>query len=302
LIKYGVTSFCPTVYPASKDKFFEGIACIKDAINYQKKELNGAKILGIHLEGPFISKEKKGVHKEDSILPIDIDFLKEAFKIAEGHISNITVAPELQDLDKLVLFAKKHDILLQMGHTNAAYDDVLKAVKYGIEHVTHFFNAMTPLHHRDPGVIGTILSLPFISMELICDCKHFHPIFFNMFKNIKDKDKLIMVTDSLSPTGQSNCPFYANGDEVELKDSLFIRKEDQTIAGSSLTMIKGLKNLIANNVPLDFAIPMTGFNIANLLNRKDLGRITLGAKADLNILDKDNFEIKNTLINGKLIN
>ncbi len=145
------------------------------AIVEAPREPGSAQILGMHLEGPFISREKKGIQRESCIRDVSVELLKEYWELSEGTIISMTVAPELKGMRELVLEAQKLGITLLAGHSNATYEQMVEGIEAGILHSTHFFNAMRSMHHRDPGVVGAILIHPEISCELIADGVHVHP-------------------------------------------------------------------------------------------------------------------------------
>ncbi|MBO5442354.1 MAG: N-acetylglucosamine-6-phosphate deacetylase [Alphaproteobacteria bacterium] len=294
LPKYGVTSFIPTLYSAPKEQLIKGIRAIVEAIGQEK----GAKILGIHLEGPFISPDRLGVQTPDSLSPVNIDLMNELLDAAEGHIVNMTVAPELKNMRELALYCVSKGIVLQAGHTNATYEQMVEGMQARILHVTHLFNAMSRMHHRDPGAVGAVFIHPELSCEIIADGIHINPNIIKFLLQCKPLDKLVLVTDSLKPTKQKTLPLIANGEEVYL-DKCFLRKSDDVIAGSALTMIDGVKNLVNFGLNLEQAIRMAAANPAVIMRQEHLGLIAPGYDADLVVFDKK-FNTLYTIINGKL--
>ena len=295
LPQYGVTSFIPTLYSAPKEEMLKAIRAVVKAIGKEK----GAKILGLHLEGPFISPDRLGVQSPDSISPVDISLMSEFLEAAEGHIINMTIAPELKNMRELALYCVSKGIVLQAGHTNATYDQMVEGMQVRILHTTHLFNAMSRMHHRDPGAVGSVFIHPEMSCELIADGIHINPEFIKFLLRCKPLDKLVLVTDSLKTTKQKHKPLIANGDEVYL-DKCFYRKSDNVIAGSALTMIDGVKNLTSFGLTLDQAIQAASTNPAKIMRREHLGLIAPGYDADMVVFDKD-FNIQYTIINGKFL-
>jgi len=297
LLDYGTTGFCPTLYPQSDENFLKGIRAVSDAMGHEK----GAEILGHNLEGPFISRAKLGVLNADYMKEVDLDLMIKYYAESNGKIKIMTVAPELKKMRKLALFGTKNGIVLSAGHSNALYENMVEGMQTGILHSTHFFNAMRRLHHRDPGVAGGIMIHPNISCELIADGLHVHPAIIKLLLRVKPVHKIILVTDSLCPTGQKIGPFYANNDEVYFKKGIFMRKADDTIAGSALTMIKGVKYLVGIGVPLDDALRMASCNPATILSRQfDKGYIIPGKHADITVFNK-NFDIRMVMVQGKIL-
>ena len=294
LAQYGVTSFIPTLYSGKEDLLIKGIKSILKAMGKEK----GAKILGIHLEGPFISPERLGVQTPDSISPVDLDLMQRLYKASKGHIINMTVAPELKNMRELALYCIEKNINLQAGHTNATYKNMVEGMQVRILHTTHLFNAMSRIHHRDPGAVGAVFIHPEISCELICDGIHVDPNLIKLLVDIKPHDKLVLVTDSLKPTKQKADKLFANNEEVYL-DKCFYRKSDNVIAGSALTMIDGVKNLVSWGLSHEQAIKMASTNPANIHKIPNKGQIAPGYDADLVVFNED-FHIIYTLINGKI--
>ncbi|MCX4349246.1 MAG: N-acetylglucosamine-6-phosphate deacetylase [Alphaproteobacteria bacterium] len=296
LPQYGVTSFIPTLYSAPKEQMLKAIRAVVEAMGHEK----GAKILGMHLEGPFISPDRLGVQTPDSLSPVDISLMDELLDAAQGHIINMTLAPELKNMRELALYCISHGIVLQAGHTNATYEQMVEGMQVRILHTTHLFNAMSRMHHRDPGAVGAVFIHPEMSCELIADGIHINPEFIKFLLRCKPLDKLVLVTDSLKTTRQDNLPLIANGDEVYL-DKCFYRKSDNVIAGSALTMIDGIKNLVSFGLTLDQAVQTASTNPAKIMRREHLGLIAPGYDADLVVFDKD-YNIKYTIINGQFFN
>lgn len=294
LPKYGVTSFIPTLYSAPKDKLFKGMLSIMKAMGHEK----GAKILGMHLEGPFISPERLGVQSPSSISPVDLDYMREIISLAQGSIVNMTVAPELKGMRELALLCLEYGIILQAGHTNATYQQMVEGMQARIMHVTHLFNAMSRIHHRDPGVVGAVFIHPELSCEIIADGFHINPEIIKFLLRCKPIDKVVLVTDALKPTKQKAKHLYANGEEVYL-DKCFIRKSDNVIAGSALTMIDGVKNLVSFGLSPEQAVQTASHNPATIMKQENIGLIAPGYDADMVVFDKD-FNVLKTIIKGNI--
>jgi len=297
LIEYGVTSFCPTVYPQPDEDFLSSLHACRDAIGKEK----GAKIRGIHLEGPFISKEKRGAQKEECIKDVDLELMKTFVEETGGNISIMTVAPELKNMRQLALYCTKHGIVLSAGHTSATYEQMVEGMQTGILHSTHFFNAMRKLHHRDPGCVGAIMIHPEISCELIADGIHVHPSLVKLLLKEKPMDKVVLITDALKPTKQKCGCLLANKREVYLTDEdIFRHKDDDVIAGSSSTMIGGVKNLSKWGINLEQSLRMASSNPATVLRMDKTGALIPGMLADITVLD-DDFNVKMTIVAGDIL-
>jgi len=296
LAEFGVTAFCPTLYPMSEEDMAAGIRAIVKAMGSEK----GAKILGVHMEGPFISQDRLGVQRQEFVRPVDLELMTRLYQASEGHIVNMTVAPELKGMRELALYCNKVGIVLQAGHTDATYENMMEGMQAGIRHSTHFFNAMSRLHHRNPNAVGAILIQPDLSCEIIADGRHVHPDLIKLLLRDKPDSNIVLVTDALKPTAQEIGPFFANHEEVYLDDKLFHRCSDDVIAGSSLTMVEGVRNLARFGIPLESVFKMASPNPARILGLKKVGEISPGFTADLTILSED-FGVNGTMVRGEFV-
>lgn len=296
LAQYGVTAFNPTMYPSSEEDMLEKIKAIIGAMGKE----DGAHIMGIHLEGPFISSEKLGVQRPETARLPDIDLMKRLWDASEGHIVSMTVAPELKGMRELALWCLDKGIVLQAGHTNAEYRHMKEGIQAGILHSTHLFNAMRQMHHRDPGTVGAVLIHPEMSCEIIADGIHVHPDLFKLLQRDKTASQIVLVTDALTPTEQTGEHLFANGEEVVFEGGCFHRKADGVIAGSALTMIKGVKNLVAFGFPLGDAIRCASANPSRIMQYRHKGMVSPGYDSDVILFDKE-FNVKMVLVSGKII-
>ncbi|MDR2901176.1 MAG: N-acetylglucosamine-6-phosphate deacetylase [Treponema sp.] len=295
LAEYGVTSFNPTLYPSEPKEMLEAVANVSAAIGKE----SGSRIMGIHLEGPFLSPERLGVQKPDSLSPVDMDFMEKLWEASGGHIVNMTVAPELKHMRELALFCIKKGIVLQAGHTNANYENMVEGMQVGIFHATHMFNAMSKLDHRNPNAVGAVLIHPEMSCEIVADGFHVHPDVIRLLKRDKPSDKIVLVTDGLKPTEQLTGPLFANGEEVVFHDGAFHRKIDDVIAGSGLTMIRGIKNLVHYGFSLEEAVRAASTNPSQVMRFTGKGNIVPGFDADLVVFSKY-FDILASIVGGKI--
>jgi len=293
---YGVTAFCPTIYPMSEADMIKGIKACVAAMGKEE----GAHVMGVHLEGPFISPARLGVQRPEFVQPVDIDLMERLYEAGQGHITNMTVAPELKGMRELALYCIKRGIVLQAGHTDATYENMLEGMQAGILHSTHFFNAMSRLHQRNPGAVGAILIHPELSCEIIADGHHVHPDLIRLLMRDKPTSKVVLITDALKPTEQKKGPLFANHEEVELKEGVFMRKTDDVIAGSSLTMIRGLKNLAEWGIPVENAIEMAASNPARIIGLGKRGLLVPGYEADITVFDEQ-FDVRACLVGGRFV-
>lgn len=294
LAQNGVTGFLPTTMTMSAEKIY---ASLDNVRNHMKNKPTGAKILGAHLEGPFINKKYKGAQIEDSII-------KPSFKFIENYvdvIKLITLAPEEDvNLDFIKETVKKTNIILSIGHSNADYEQAMESIKCGVSHATHTFNAMTPLNHRKPGIVGAIFNSD-IYCELIADGIHVHPAIFNILKRVKGTDRIILITDSMR-AGCLNEGVSELGGQKVIVSNNSARLEDGTLAGSILKLNQGIKNFMDNtNIDICEAISLVSINPARELGLdKVKGSLEVGKFADIVILDSD-FNVKQTIVEGNTV-
>jgi len=290
----GVTAFLPTTMTMSKEKIYKALDTIKLGMEF---EFKGAKVLGAHLEGPFINGKYKGAQKEDHIIEPNYDFIKGY----EDVIKIITLAPEMDHNFNFIRAIKENtDIALSIGHSNATYEETMESIENGISRATHLFNAMTPLHHRNPGVVGAVFNSD-INCEIIADKIHVHPGIFGTLTKIKGKDKVILITDSMRAGCMKDGISELGGQKVIVKENS-ARLEDGTLAGSILTLNKAVEN-IAKNTDLKIyeVISMASLNAAKDIGIEDRkGSIEIGKDADIVIFDND-FEVEHTIVEGKTV-
>lgn len=298
LADFGVTGFFPTIYTDTKDQMITCINAVVEAIG----EEQGAEILGINVEGPFISHERIGAQNEAGIQKVDLALFNEIIKAGKGHIVCMTVAPELKNMRDLALSAIKQGIVLLAGHTNATYENIIEGMQVGILHSTHFFNAMSRLHHRNPGTVGAIMIEEDMQCEIIGDGIHVHPELVKLLLKEKSVRNVVLITDSLKPTKQESGELIANGEPAVLdEDGAFHRKDDpETILGSALTMLQGVKNLVSWEVPIESAVQMASANPARIYSIDMKGKLIPGYLADIVIFDEE-INLKGLFIRGNLI-
>lgn len=296
LAGYGVTAFNPTMYSASEDRMIDGIKNIVAAMGHE----TGAQIMGIHLEGPFISPEKLGVQRPETVHNVDLSLMERLWEASRGHIVNMTVAPELKHMRQLALYCLSKEIILQDGHTDASYNNVVEGMQAGILHATHLFNAMSQMQQRNPGVVGAVLIHPEMSCEIIADGVHVHPDLFKLLLRDKTSDQIVLVTDALTPTEQTGSPLYANGEEVVFEDGCFHRKADGVIAGSALTLLHGVSNFVKFGSSIQDAIKCATANPARIMRYKKKGMLIPGYDSDV-IVFTDKYELRLVIARGEII-
>lgn len=293
---YGVTSFIPTLYPAPREELLATLRAFSGILGREE----GARIAGFHLEGPFVSPSMLGVQRPETLSPVDLEFMEALWAASGGHIVNMTVAPELKGMRELALYCIKKGIVLQAGHSAAAYENMVEGMQVGILHSTHLFNAMSKLDHRNPNAVGAILIHPELSCEIIADGHHVHPDLIRLLHREKPIDKIVLVTDALTPTGLGGGHLVANGQEVVLSDGIFHRTADNVIAGSSLTMLQGVKNLVSWGFTVEEAVKTASSTPAQVMHFAKKGAIIPGNDADLVVFDAS-FTLRATMVGGILL-
>jgi len=294
IAKSGVTGFLPTTMTMEKAKIYKALDSVKLAM---QENFKGAKILGAHMEGPFISPKYKGAQDKDYILRPDFKFIRNYI----DSIKMITMAPEEDYQFEFIKSVKNNsDIVLSMGHTNANYETALEAVRFGISNASHIFNAMRPFHHRDPGVVGAVLKSN-ISFELIADTLHIHPAVFQILLNAKGKDKMILTTDSMRAGFMEAGNWELGGQEVVV-DNNSARLTDGILAGSILTLNKAVFNILTyTDLQIYEAVALASLNPARLINMdKSKGSIKIGKDADLIIFDEE-LKVDLSISGGRII-
>ncbi|MBP2643490.1 MAG: N-acetylglucosamine-6-phosphate deacetylase [Firmicutes bacterium] len=292
LLKTGVTSFLPTSMTMDFDKIEKTLKRIRVAMS----EHSGAEIMGCHMEGPFISEIYAGAQDKRHILLPDFSMLQKYLDV----IKVITLAPELVTDDTFIQSCVASGIVVSCGHSNATYEQALAAIAAGVTHVTHMFNALAPLHHRRPGVIGAALDTH-VDCELIADNFHVHPAVQRLLLRVKGLDKIILITDAMraSMLGDGN---YEFGGQNVIVSNGQARLADGVIAGSILSLNQAVKNVMDTiGIDLVKAIRLVSVNPARKLgvfHKK--GSIRIGKQADIAVFD-DDLEVSATFVRGNLL-
>ncbi len=283
LLSKGVTSFCPTTVSLSKEDTEKALLSIKEA---KEKQTEGAAILGVHLEGPFFAKSKKGAHTEELIIDPEYDLFEHFHKVSGENIKIVSIAPERPGADEFIEKAKEF-CTVSFAHSAADYDTAVAAFEKGITHATHMFNAMQGLNHRDPGAIGAIFNCKDVKAEIICDGKHIH---YGVVKAMFDfiGDRLIVISDAMRLSGMPDGSMGELGGLNVVVEDGTAKLEDGTIAGSVTNLFDEFKNLISWGVPLEVAIKALTINPATAIKMQDeIGSIKVGKRADILILDEE---------------
>ena len=246
-----------------------------------------AEFVGIHLEGPFISKTRRGVHPPDAIARPSVDVLQEFLDAADGLVKILTVAPEVPGAMDLIEHAVGAKVVAAIGHTDADYQQTRAAIRAGARHAVHFYNAMRPFSHRDPGVIGAVLTDPEVTAEVIADGVHVDGAAIQVLLGCKGFDTVLLVSDGIAATGMADGNYRLGSFEVTVKDGV-ARNSEGKLAGSTLTLDRAVRELVALGVSLKDAVRMATILPARRLGLAGKkGIIAVGADADLVALTPD---------------
>ncbi|WDI01592.1 N-acetylglucosamine-6-phosphate deacetylase [Paenibacillus urinalis] len=296
----GTTTMLATTMTAPKD-WIEKV--LSEVNKYRSKEMPYAQLAGVHLEGPFISPKWPGAQNPEHISLPNVDWLISWEQQYPELVRQVTLAPEQQGAHEVIAWLKDKEIIAALGHTDATYEEVEAAVEVGLHHAVHTFNAMTPLHHRKPGVAGAVLSDERISAEVIADGIHVHPAAVSLLAQLKSRlQKLVLITDAISATGLEDGNYTLGDLPVIVKEGVARLEDGVTLAGSTLTMIRGFRFLV-QEAGLDIieASQAASHNPAELLGILDAtGTIEQGKQADLLLLD-DSLQLKQVWIKGRAL-
>lgn len=293
----GVTSFLPTTMTAPVVTIVEALKNISTAA---ERGTTGAGIAGINLEGPFINRRYKGGHPEEYIVQPSVELFESFLEISGGRLKIVNLAPEMTGAEDIV---KKYgkSIRFSVGHSDLNYAGAQKAFEKGISHVTHLFNAMAGLHHREPGLVGAALDNDGVSVELIADCVHIHPSVIRMAVKCKSPGRVALITDSSMATGLKDGEYTLGGQKIIVKNGE-VRLCNGVLSGTTLTMIDAVRNMVGPvGIPLEEALAMatlTPARVAGIDDRK--GSLEEGKDADIVLLDSA-LDIKMTIVKGRIV-
>ncbi len=279
LLSTGVTAFLPTLISAPLDRLRTALAWWRRAA----AAVEAPRILGVHVEGPFLNPAFKGAHDPRHLRPPD-GRLAALLDEVPGLVRMVTLAPELPRADRVIAALRERGCVVSAGHTAATYEQALAAFARGVRVVTHLFNGMRGLHHREPGIAAAALLHPGITVGLIADLVHVHPAVIRLAVRLKGWRRVALVTDAIAAAGLRRRTARLAGARVRITDAP--RLADGTLAGSVLGMDQAVRNLVGLGVPLRQAVLMASAVPARVLGRRDLGRIAPGARADLVLFDR----------------
>lgn len=294
--RHGVTGFLATTWTASRDDIRAALGAVQEVYGPVP---GGATILGVHLEGPYLNPERCGAQDTRLIRRADPE---EAFEFLDtGLVRLVALAPEYEENLWLIEECARRGILVSAAHTTAGYEELRRAVEHGLRHVTHTYNAMRGLGHRDVGTVGAVMAMPELNAELIADNIHVHPVAQKVLIDVKTPQRVILVTDGIRGTGLPDGEYPIGDRTVTIRDGQ-VRLPDGTLAGSVLTMDRALKHVYQNSGrELEAIWPMSSLNAARAIgvsHRK--GSLEAGKDADLVLLN-DDFSVALTVAEGQIV-
>jgi N-acetylglucosamine-6-phosphate deacetylase len=297
MVKHGVTSYLPTTVTAPMADTLRSLEHLGKAVA-KKNKPGRSRPLGIHLEGPFISHAKRGVHPPENLLRPSPKLLRQMQEASGDAVRMLTIAPEIEGAIETIKEAVALGIHASLGHSNATFSEANAGIEAGARHATHTFNAMRPLDHREPGILGAVLSDDRLTADLIADGLHIDPAVIKLFFRSKGLDRALLITDAISATGMPDGKYKLGGFEVEVKGDRC--DLDGKLAGSVLTLDRALRNVM-RFVPLSLekAIQLVTQNPARLLGLADThGTLAAGAMADIVVLTPSG-EVAATMAGGQ---
>jgi N-acetylglucosamine-6-phosphate deacetylase len=300
LARHGVTSYYPTTVTAPLDATLRALERLADAIesrdHLDERAERRACPLGIHLEGPFISHVRKGVHPAEHLLLPTLDTFERFWQAARGHVRMMTIAPELDGAAEVIVEATRRGVCVSLGHSDADFDATERGVAAGARHATHTFNAMRPLDHRSPGILGAVLTDSRLSADIIADGVHLDPAIVKLVANAKGPEQTVLITDATAATGMPDGRYRLGSFEVEVKDGKCMA--NGKLAGSVLTMDKAVHNLARfAGWSLPQAVAAASRNPARVARLANKGVLAAGADADFLVLNAAG-EVLRTFVGG----
>lgn len=296
ILEMGVTSFLPTTLTASAEQLNN--AC--EIVGKEYKTVEGAKVRGIFLEGPFFTEKYKGAQNPNYMGDPDIQKLKKWKDLSDGLVNKIAIAPERENVEEFIRLAKEIGVYVALGHSDATYEEAVKAVNAGANIFVHTYNGMRGLHHREPGMVGAALNTDTIS-ELICDGFHVHPISAKIVMDHKSRDRVALVTDCMRAGGMPDGNYFLGEFPVKVEKGT-ARLEDGSLAGSLLKLSQAVKNVLDWNI----ATAKEAIDMATIIPAKSVGIddvcgiLKEGREADFIVLD-EKLNLKKTYLDGNLV-
>ena len=300
LVRHGVTSYFPTTVTAPMDTTLSALECLADAIEERGRRdvsvAGRACPVGVHLEGPFLSHAKRGVHPPEYLLAPTLGIFERLWQAARGTIRMLTIAPELNGAEEVIAEASRRGICVSIGHSDADLAAAERGIAAGARHATHTFNAMRPLDHRSPGILGAVLSDDRVSADMIVDGVHLDPTVVRVAARAKGPEQTVLITDAISATGMPDGRYWLGPLEVDVRDGKCTH--DGRLAGSVLTMDRAVRNFVKfTGWDLAPSVAAASCNPARVGGMTHKGELAAGADADFIVLNEAG-EVLRTFVAG----
>jgi N-acetylglucosamine-6-phosphate deacetylase len=300
LAKHGVTGYFPTTVAAPLEATYTALGRLADTIEASATDVSSvsARPLGIHLEGPFLSHKRRGVHPPEYLVEPTVQIFDRLWLAARGHVRMLTIAPEIPGALDVIAEAARRGVCVSIGHSDSDLSTARAAVKAGAHHATHTFNAMRPLDHREPGIIGEVLSDDSLTADLIADGIHVSPEVVKVFLHAKGPERAVLITDAISATGMPNGTYQLGPIQVDVKDGKCTA--NGSLAGSVLTMDRAVRNVTRfSSWNLRDAVRAASLNATRAVGLSETyGTLAPGAVADFVVLSATGDVLK-TVVGGK---
>jgi N-acetylglucosamine-6-phosphate deacetylase len=301
LFRCGVTSYYPTTVTAPLDDTLHALDRLADAIECAKKDpvAERARPLGVHLEGPFLSHARRGVHPPEQLRKPTLQLFEKFWEASRGTIRLMTIAPELESAPEVIAEASRRGVCVSLGHSDATLQQAQRGIEAGGRHATHTFNAMRPLGHRDPGLLGAVLTDPRVTADMIVDGVHLDPAIVRLILEAKGADGAVLITDATAATGMPDGTYRLGTLAVEVKDGRCM--SDGKLAGSVLTMDQAVRNVVRfGNRDLQAAVRLATLNPARVVGvETQYGTLRPGVAADFVVLSPDG-KVRQTIVAGRI--
>ena len=299
-LSQGVAYICPAGMTLPEDQL---TAICRNTAAHRKKNAGGAEVVGAHLEGPFLCMAKKGAQNGDYLHDPDAAMLERLQNAAEGCVRLVTLAPEQPNSVEFIKAASKMGIHVSVGHTVADYETAKAAFEAGADHATHLYNAMPPLAHRDPGVIGAAWEVPSVMPELICDGIHIHPSVVRLTFGLFGKERMIIISDSLRATGMPDGEYPFGGQMIEVHGNrATILGHPETLAGSVTSLMGCLRQAVSFGIPVADAVRACTYNPARSIGIDGrAGTLDAGKEASIVLLDEKDLSIRAIVFKGQVV-
>lgn len=301
--RHGTAVLLPTTMTAPHEEIVAAARIVNEAIEASaRSDWAGARVLGMHMEGPYINPEMVGAQNPEYVRTASLDELQAVYDVLGAGFRLITLAPERPGALEAISWLRAHGVTVSMGHTGATYEEALRGIECGVNHATHTYNAMTGLHHRKPGVLGAVLTEARVRAELIADCIHVHPAAMQVLAKVKGPQGLCLITDAIEAMGMPEGRYQLGGLPVILKNGE-CRLETGSLAGSVLGMDQAVANMVKKvGVDLAAAVRMASLTPAEAVGLSGTrGSLSVGKAADVVLLNAETLLCELTMVEGRIV-